>query len=740
MNTYTKIQSARFLLCILLTCLFMLHTTHWINIPSLQRIENITYDFRLKSTALNTVDPRIVIVDIDEKSLASEGRWPWSRNKLSELVDILFEHYQIKLLAFDITFPEKDRSSGLQHFENLAKNTLKNNKDYLAALKKIRPQLSYDNLFAKSLAHRNIVLGYFTSFQKHPIQSHTALPNSIGNVEQYQFTHSLIHANSYSANLAILQTAAQAGGFFNNPLVDEDGSYRRLPLLIVYDNQLYDALSLAVVRALFPNQKITFHTYNYGGHSVRLESIQLGSLTIPVNEQSALLVPYRGQQGRFQYISATDILSFQAKKTSLQNKIVIFGSSAAGIFDLRSTPIQKNFPGVEIHANIISGLLEQCIKYRPSYIAGLEFIFIGLLAFIGIFIFKNLTAGKLSAFFISIVIFTASINYLLWQYYNIDMILAIPILFISLLFTLQITFNYLSETYNKNYLTKLFGQYIPAELVSEMIRSKQSFSMQAKSQELTVLFTDVRGFTSISESFEPNELAELINNILSPITQLIHNNNGTIDKYMGDAVMAFWGAPKENKQHASDAIKTALAITPEIHKVENEFVARGWPPIKLGVGINTGTMCVGNMGSKFRVAYTVLGDAVNLGSRLEGLTKQYGVNIIVSESTKNAAPEFIYKQLDNVRVKGKQKPIRIYEPMGYAEQISQQEKDLLRLHQQALDDYLAQNWTAAKQAFLTLQQLQPECFINKVYLQRIDTFIHQAPGTNWDGCFTHTSK
>ena len=742
MKTHTWIQISRFFLCFLLTSFFILHITHWANFPLLDRLDNITYDLRLKATTSNTLDPRIVIIDIDEKSLGIEGRWPWSRNKLSELVDILFEHYQIKLLGFDITFPEHDNSSGLPLFEQLAAHELKDNSLYLSTLASIRPQLKYDDLFSKSLENRNIVLGYVTAYSEHLPAKDTSLPSSIANINQYNFTNTLFHATSYSANLTSFQQAAQRGGFFNNPFVDIDGSFRRIPMLAVYNKQIYEALSLAIFRALLAPEPIAFNTasnYDNNGSS-RLESIDIGSFSIPVNEKSILLIPYRGRQGSFKYISATDVLSFSANEITLKDKIVIFGSSAAGILDLRTTPIQNIFPGVEIQANILSGMLDQRIKYRPSFIAGIEFVFIVFLSLIGTLFFPRLSAGKLSLLFIFLLLVTTSLNFYFWQYHHIDSVLATPVLFLSLLFTIQIIYNYFLESRNKKYITSLFGQYIPAELVTAMAQSKQDFSMHAESRELTVLFSDVRDFTSISEKFEADELAELINEILSPITKIIHENNGTIDKYMGDAVMAFWGAPIHNTDHANDALKTALEITPIINKISKEFVAKGWPPIGLGVGLNTGSMCVGNMGSEFRVAYTVLGDAVNLGSRLEGLTKQYGVKVIVSESTKDAAPGFIYKELDTVRVKGKVEPIRIFEPLGLKSEITSSALDQLNLHSKGLSLYLQQDWEVAQQIFTQLQLQSPEQLINQIYLERIRDFIQNPPSSSWDGTYTHTSK
>ncbi len=742
MNAARYINGLRFLICIMVAGVFSSHITHWVDIPLLKRLDNMAYDVRLRLTMPNTIDPNIVILDIDEKSLAALGHWPWSRNILSDMVDILFDHYQIKLLAFDVTFPEADTSSGLSIFEKLAKNELKDNPEFLSTLNKIRPSLQYDDLFTQSLTGRNAVLGYYTDLNMMHAQKNTSLPKSLGSINQYNFSDSLLKVQSYGANLTAYQNATQQGGYFNNISVDGDGLYRRLPLLTVYNDHIYESLSFAIFRHAFPNDPIKFNSDDgyEGEHSSRLESIQIGERIIPVNAQATVLVPYLGKQGSFKYIPVVDVLDFITEEHALKDKIVILGSSAAGILDLRSTPVQHIYPGVEVHANLVSGLIDQRIKYQPSYIIGVQFIFIIILSIIGIAFFPKFSAGTLSALLLVLMSSIISSNFYLWHYHNISVTLATPLIFVFLLFTIQMTFSYLLESSNKKYLTGMFGQYIPAELVDKMVDTNNTLSMEPDDKILTVLFSDVRGFTTISEQFEADELAQLINEILTPITELIHENSGTIDKYMGDAVMAFWGAPVENEHHASKALSTALAITPRLNELNKEFIEKGWPEIKVGIGLNTGTMSVGNMGSEFRLAYTVLGDAVNLGSRIEGLTKQYGVDLLVTETTKEAAPEFSYKEMDKVKVKGKLEPVTIFQPIGLHSESTEQQLTMIADHSNALKYYHQQNWSAAKTLFTEFQQQRPDELINHIYLERIALYEQHPPEKGWDGSFTHTSK
>ncbi|MGZ8160292.1 MAG: CHASE2 domain-containing protein, partial [Methylobacter sp.] len=697
----------------------------------------------LRTTVVNTVDPRIVIIDIDEESLAKEGRWPWRRDKLAYLVDMLFDYYNVKLLGFDVVFSEPDTSAGVELLEQLAAGPLQKDAGFLSTLETMRPQLSYDDMFAKSLENRPVVLGYFASHITEKTPEVGALPAPLAAANELPFSPLLIKEKSYAANLPKLQTAAMSGGFFNNPNVDEDGVYRRLPLLINYNHQVYEALSLALFRTLLGKPEVKFITgEGYGKSNIdsHLEGLEIEGFHIPVDQSSTLLVPYRGRQGSFSYISATDVLNGVTGVEKLKDKIVIVGTSAAGLLDLRVTPVQNVYAGVEVHANILSGLLDQTIKSRPSYILAIELAELLLICLLAIFAFPRLPVFLSAILFSVLLIGGIAFNFYCWAVWNIDTLLATPITLLIGLYGIQIFFGFFFESRKKKQMGNMFGQYIPPELVEQMSQSDEEFSLKGESREMTVLFSDVRGFTTISEGMEPQELCDLINDILTPVTRVIHEHKGTIDKYIGDAIMAFWGAPMHNPQHASQAVKAGLAILQALKTIQKDFKAKGWPEVDIGIGLNTGKMSVGNMGSQFRIAYTVMGDAVNLGSRLEGLTKQYGVKMIVSESTLQAAPEFTYRELDKVRVKGKHKPIAIYEPLDVTENISPEQLQLLDLLNQGLYGYRQQQWAAAQTIFEQLSEQNPHDKLYSIYLERIAYYLESPPEADWDGAFTHTSK
>ncbi|MDD2724379.1 MAG: adenylate/guanylate cyclase domain-containing protein [Methylovulum sp.] len=721
----------------------MLNTVGLLALPTLERMENIFYDLRLRNTLVNTVDPRIVIVTIDEASLSQEGQWPWSRDKMAYLVDILFDYYGIKLLGFDMVFPEPDTSSGITTLNKLATTQLHDDARFLSALERLKPQLSYDDTFAKSLKNRPVVLGYFFSHIKEKLAQIGKLPLPLTKTNNLPFSPLLFDAQSYAANLPELQNAAASAGFFENPFIDQDGIYRKLPLLIQYQHQLYESLSLALFRALLDYPAIEFAVgdkYGLQNNESRLEGLRIEGISIPVDESAAILLPFRGRQGSFNYISATDVLNGLTDVTKLKDKIVILGATAVGLLDSRATPVQHIYPGVEVHANILSAMLDQTIKSRPNYIIVPEMIELLAICLLVIFLFPHLTAIRSALTFSSLLACGILANFYCWTSLGIDTILAIPITLLFLLYGIQIFFGFFLESRKKRQLSAMFGQYIPPELVEQMSQSDEAFSLKGESREMTVFFSDVRGFTTISETQEPQALCEIINAIFTPATHLIHEANGTIDKYIGDAIMAFWGAPMHNPHHASGAVQSALAIVDMLATLQSEFTNKGWPVIDMGIGINTGTMNVGNMGSQFRMAYTVMGDAVNLGSRLEELTKQYGVKIIVSESTRLAAPGFVYRELDRVRVKGKQYPITIYEPIGKKADILPEQYQTIGLLESALRYYRQQQWTLAIAIFTELSMQHPNDKLYTIYLERIGLYQSSPPETDWDGVFTYTSK
>lgn len=713
-----------------------------IHLPLIDLLENYAYDARMLVGMQESRDLRIVIVDIDEKSLAVEGRWPWNRNKMAELLDNLFDHYQVSLVGFDVVFAEPDTSSGLNILNEIAEKDFVDVPEFHDQLEKIRPQLDYDSIFATSMDGRPVVLGYYFNIGAEGGSSITsgALPDPVFTLDDFKKPPDMTKAIGYGANLSILQDHATTAGHFN-PYIDADGIVRRVPLLIEYEGNIYESLSLAMSRLILGASEVEpVFADDIRETYATMEWLRLGRIDIPVDEKARAIIPYRGRERSFPYISATDVLQQVADYRVLENTVVLVGTSAPGLFDLRSTPVQKQYPGVEIHANLIAGILDKNIKQIPKFVQGIEFIQLLIVGLIITLLLPFVTPVWSMAVTSGLLLLVTGINYMVWQELNYVLPIAATITMILVLLLINMSYGFFFERRIKGQITDLFGQYVPPELVDEMSDDPTSYTRDAEEREMTVLFSDVRGFTTLSEGLTPKELSSLMNEFLSELTRVIHEHRGTIDKYMGDAIMAFWGAPVKDEVHAQHALMAGLAMIERMYALQDVFEERGWPRLSIGVGLNTGNMSVGNMGSRFRTAYTVIGDEVNLGSRLEGLTKQYSVELIVGENTKNALPEYVFRKLDLVRVKGKHQPIGIYQPLALLSDVSKEELDELELYQQALNTYRTQNWDEAETLFNKLKGKYEAREVYNIYLKRLDFFRKNPPGADWDGVFTFTTK
>lgn len=730
----------RFLLGVACVLVFIGHAARLWQIPFLSLVDAYLYDVRVRLSAPNTVDDRIVIVDIDEKSLAEAGRWPWSRNAVAAMVKRLTDDYKAAVVGFDVVFAEPDDSSGLRVLEDIGRGPLRAVPAYQAALHGLRNSLNYDRLFADTLKGRPVVLGYYFSNLTDARQG-GALPTPVFPAGYFKdHLAFFIDWKGFGGNLPLFQERAAGAGHFN-PLPDFDGVSRRVPLVVEYGGAYYEALSLAMVRTLLGGAELR---PGYPDPEAIMEWLEVatprGALKIPVDEFGAALVPYRGPERSFPYVSAVDVLKGRVDPARLQNKIVLVGTTAPGLMDLRSTPVGATYPGVEIHANLIAGILDGSVKQKPSYVLGAEVVqllfFGGLMAFL-LPLLSPLRSSLLMAVTLAFIL---TLNFWLWQSAALVLPLASSLFLVATLFALNMSWGYFVESRTKRQLTGLFGQYVPPELVDEMARDPEHYSMEGRKEELTVLFSDVRGFTTISEGLDPKELAQLMNAYLGPMTSIIRRNRGTLDKYIGDAIMAFWGAPVADADHARHAVLTALEMQREMQKLAEPFQARGWPALHIGVGVNTGTMTVGDMGSPVRQAYTVMGDAVNLASRLEGLTKEYGVGIVVGEATRDLLKDIVFRELDRVRVKGKDEPVAIYEPLGVAGEVPREVMDELKLWQHALRLYRAQDWDGAEVQLYNLLQRHPDVRLYQLYSERIQYLRANPPGENWDGVTTFKTK
>ncbi len=533
-----------------LVLFFLVDATGWIEFRPLTHLELQAYDARVRLFLPKTRDPRVVIVDIDQQSLNAEGHWPWGRDKLALLIRQLFEKYQVRVVGFDVAFPEADPSSGLPVLEAIAAGDLKDNAGFQAFLQRARASLDYDRLFADEVAKWPVVLGFLLGANEGRsgvLPKPTFGASALANAEFRYFS-----ATGYSANIAMLQASATAAGHLY-PALDPDGVTRSVPMFVRVGDGFFEAMSLAVLRIALGNVPVDLEVDTVGtGERPQgwIRAVRVGEeVRIPLDVNMAALVPYR-DVGGYRYVPATDVLRGRIGADELKDKIVLVGTSAQGLVDIRATPGREDLPGVEVHASLVSGALDHTIKFRPA-----EALAISVLTILLLGLPLALLLPRLSALASTLVVAVAfalvlGANLWAWQAKNYVLPLAGALLMLAGLYVVNMVYGFFAESRSKRLITNLFGTYVPKEIVEEMARHPDEYSMSGKSCEMTVLFSDIRDFTSISEGLTPARLKDLINTYLTEMTKIVQEKRGTVDKYIGDAIMAFWGAPVPDAKHA----------------------------------------------------------------------------------------------------------------------------------------------------------------------------------------------
>lgn len=703
----------------------------------LQRIDFLTFDIRYQ--LINPVDHikkhPIVIIDIDELSLKEQGRWPWSRATMAKLLRALYES-GVSMVGIDVVFAEPE----LNPVESIQGQLAEADTALMEMLAKHAHEFDYDARFAEALGS-DTVLGYFFYQEKGSESGRLPEPLAVLPPERQQQLV-IIEMHGHSANIEVLQSRALSAGFLTI-IPDPDGVIRRAPLVLLYQDGLYSSLALEMARQyLFVDQVELVTAMQY--QTEVIERIKLDSFEIPTDARGQALVPYVGGAGSFPYISATDVLNKRFQPEQLEGVIALVGTSAWGLGDVKTTPLSAQYPGVEVHANLLNGILnsqgdENVFPHRSDLAHQLTAIALFVTGLLLSIVLPRL--NPVALVFSSLLVIAAVVggNFYLWQKHLLDFPLAPHLILTTTLTLYMFADGFLRENLQRLRIKRMFGQYVPPAHVDEMVGAEENYGFEGKSKELTVLFSDIRNFTTISESLNAADLKRMLNRYFTPITKIIFDHDGTIDKYVGDMVMAFWGAPIDDPKHASKAVQTALDMLAATESLKPEFKKDGLPEINIGIGINTGVMNVGDMGSEYRRAYTVLGDAVNLGSRLEGVTKFYGVRLLVSETTQAQAPEFQYRLIDRIRVKGKSEPITVYEPVCRLDECSAEVAEEIARFHMALFNYYYQRWGKALEILEALNKKTPRK-IYELYIERIEHLQTQDLDENWDGVFTHTSK
>ncbi len=769
----TRLPLALGLLAMLLTMWLHIDAPASVSVV-IDRLDNIVYDqrFNLFIPSRGDGDHKIVIVDYDQKSLDAEGQWPWSRFKIGDMVEKLADA-GVLVIGFDVTFPEPARNLALELEERLGNES----RTLINDLDRVQAVLDADAYFAEKLRSTDVALGM--SFRPSDTLRYGTLPDQIIEIDNGDAGFAtLITIQGYEANISVLQDAAFGGGFFDT-IPDIDGIIRSAPLVLNFQNQIYPSLPLEMARLYYFEDNFTLETEaDSFGNFRRVTGINMGQITIPTTADGRVLIPYMGrsdlgQSGTFPYVSATDVLRdnlTDIQREQLENSLVLIGTTATGLFDLRATPLEAVYPGVEVHANVLDALLnaspsvtidqlssnqgstlgnifsgfdftqDNPFPSRPDWVNGAVTVAIFVIGLFLSLIYPRLGPGLLGLSSLAFMLGLVALNFKLWIDYKLDISLVILLFLILLITVINMTYGFLVESMSRRTIKMMFDQYVPPAHIDAMLDDPDNYNFDGESKELSVLFSDIRGFTSISEVLSASELKIFLNDFFTPITAIIFENNGTIDKYVGDMVMAFWGAPLNDPDHRKHAVLAGLKMLEKTEELKQEFNERGLPEVNIGIGINSGFMNVGDMGSTYRRSYTVLGDAVNLGSRIESITKFYGVKFLIGEETYDHIEGFLCRLIDKVQVKGKEQPFRIYEPICLEDEASDEQLKLLEEYNEAHDFYLHQNWDKAETCFKALKEKESNKLLYSVYLKRIENLRNQDLPEDWDSTFRHNAK
>lgn len=689
------------------------------------------------------IDPRkkqvrpVTIVDIDEASLSTQGQWPWPRTRVAELVDALTSSGAI-VVAFDVMFAESDRLN-----PGAAADILKNLDDETRS--KLRALPSNDSLLAQAIGRSRVVLGE-TGLPSVAQPIDESLPRTGLATLGPDPTPSLYKFPGLLRNISILEEAAVGRGILTiRP--EHDGIVRRVPMIAIAQDIIMPSLSLEILRVLSGSETILVKSTAAG-----ITSIALKGFEVPTDANGQLWVHF-AHHDRSIYVSAADVLAGRAPRQAFERKIVLIGTSAAGLLDSKTTPVDRVMPGVEIHAQVLESMLTRAVLSQPANGIGAELLIAIVLGLL-IIAFAPLFGAKVLLLAGTIVIaLLVGTSWYFFVQYRLLIDFTYPLASSLLIFLVLLFGSYAREQKQRRQIRSAFGQYLSPALVTELTQSPERLVLGGEQREMTFLFSDVRGFTAISESYkhDPQGLTTLMNRFLTPLTNAILDHKGTIDKYMGDAIMAFWNAPLNDKSHEVNACRAALDMLDRLallnRTLESEAQADGreFLPLRIGVGLNTGDCVVGNLGSAVHFDYSVLGDSVNVASRLENQSKVYGFPIIAGASTALTAKDAVAViEIDYVVVKGKTEPEAVYAVVGDKSfETTEQFKTSSQLVARIVAAFRAREWDEALRLIESGRCKEalpiPKGFL-ELYVERIEEFRANPPPDDWNGAYVLLMK
>lgn len=702
-------------------------------------IDNWMYDQHLKliipDNAKASANNPIAIVDIDEKSLLEQGPWPWPRTRFAQLITNLREA-GVNIIAFTLVFPEKSDTTASDYLKKIQANN-PTQTELTQVLNRIINLHEGDDSLVKAVNGNDVISGIL--FNQYENYSKGLLPKPVLSVTNANLNNLLIPTfTGYLANFPDLQKNINHGGFISG-IIDSDGIVRHVPLLANYKDGIYLSLALEAVKYYSGAPQIEIQ-FNKIGNKDAVEKIFLGNKIIYTDASGTISIPYQGHSHYFPYYSATDILNHRIPADQLSGKIIFVGATAPGISDLYPTPFESLFPGVEIQANIASAILGNFIPYTPSWSNGAEIAFIiligGLLAIILPFL-RSIALTAALFFLLITLVFTYG---WLWMHEGLIFSFTIPLLTVVVLITMNLIYGFLFETRRHAILYKTFTKYVPPEYAKKVSEHPEQASLEGEIKTVTSLFLDIRHFTYISEILNEKELKEFLNLLFTSLSDIITQHTGIIDKYVGDMIIAFWSSDKD-PLHCQHALTAAIEMQDKVTELQPKFKAFNVPLVRIGIGINTGEVNIGEIGSETRRAYTIIGDSVNLASRIQNLTKFYHAKTIVGENAyQQCREDFIFRHVDRITVKGRHAPSDIYELICKKEDSTDELLDELSFYNKALENYYHRRWKTAYDQFSTLEREHPDVKIYSIFIKRIEGFFESPPNESWNGVYARTTK
>jgi adenylate cyclase len=679
----------------------------------------------------------VVIVDIDEESLRKLGQWPWPRTRVADLISRLTK-LGAAAIAFDVIFAEPDRLSPV-----LAANEFRDLDEETRT--KLRALPSNDEVMADAIKQSRVVLGE-TGLPVVVPQPDTP-PAAVGvaalggDPKPYLLTFP-----GRLRNIPILDKAAAGRGLFSIRS-ERDGTVRRVPMVMQAQGTIIPSLTFEMLRVATKASTILIRMDEAG-----IKGVAVPGLEMPTDRNAQVWVHF-APHDQARYVPAVDVLEGRVTADRVAQRLVLIGTSAAGLLDLKTTPNDPTMPGVEVHAQILENILSDSLLSSPNYAIGAELCLAFVLGLAIIWLAPILGPGWLLLFGGAFIAMLVGTSWYLFSQYQTLIDFTFPLLSSLLIYLTLVFTNFVKEQAQRRQIRSAFGQYLSPTLVEQLAQSPEKLVLGGEARDMTIMFSDVRGFTTISEIYkdDPQGLTALMNSFLTPLTNAIIDRNGTIDKYMGDAIMAFWNAPLYDPTHELNACEAALDMLERVARLNREREATSkangslFIPINIGVGINTGRCVVGNMGSDLRFDYSVLGDSVNLASRLEGQCKSYGLPIIIGSKTANAAKDkFALLELDFIAVKGKKEPEVVYSIVGRNDEPNAGRFQRWReLNLNMLSRYRSRDWigalAAVEQGLAADEENRFKTLYN-IYSERIRAFQVNPPPDDWDGAYALESK